>query len=80
MDPENILSEVIRLAAVQFQVDAQVLGPGSTASDVASWNSLSHVMLVASIEKAFDVKFDLLQMIDMKSLEDIARATHLALQ
>jgi acyl carrier protein len=80
MDPESILKEVIRLAAAQFQVVEEELGEDSGASDVPSWNSLSHVMLIASIENTFGVKFDLLQMIDMNSLGDIARATHQALR
>jgi len=48
----------------------------TTASDIPSWNSLSHVMLIAAIESLFGIKFDLPQMIDMKSIGDIARATH----
>jgi acyl carrier protein len=43
---------------------------------VAGWNSLTHVMLITSVEKSFGIRFDLLEMIEMKSLGDIAWATH----
>ena len=80
MDLEQILERVIELAREQFPNAGTDLGAESTASQVASWNSLSHVMLVTAIEKEFGVKFDLLQMIGMKSLGDISRATLEALK
>ncbi len=75
MEFENILHQIIKLARIQFAGDKSEIGESTTASDIAEWNSLSHVMLVTYIEKTFGIKFDLLQMIHMKSIGDIARAT-----
>jgi acyl carrier protein len=72
---EEILQRVIQLAQAQFEGHQGAIEEGTTASDIHQWNSLSHVMMVTSIEGAFGIKFDLLQMIDMKSIGDIARVT-----
>lgn len=75
MDLEQILERVIELAKEQFPEAGTDMGADTTASHVASWNSLSHVLLITRIEKEFGIKFDLLQMIGMESLGDISRAT-----
>jgi acyl carrier protein len=75
MDFETVLQQVTALAREQFSADRLEIDENTSASDIAAWNSLNHVMLVASIEKSFGIKFDLLQMIEMKTIGDLARAT-----
>ena len=79
MDFDTLLEKIIDLARAQFKFD-QDLSESTTAAEVPTWNSLSHVMFMASIERSFDIKFDLLQMIGMKSIGDIARASHKMIQ
>ena len=80
MDSERVLQKVIALARDHFSDEKEEIGETTTAEAVSKWNSLSHVMLIAAIEKEFGIKFDLLQMVDMKSIGDIATATHEALR
>jgi len=40
-----------------FDDDSLVLKPEITADDVDGWDSLSHIRLVISVEKAFGLKF-----------------------
>ena len=75
MEYKEVLQKVLELAREQFGRDGTVLGEESTAAHVPLWNSLSHLLLVTSVEKAFGVKFDLVQMIHVKSIGDLARAT-----
>jgi acyl carrier protein len=76
MDFETLLQKVIILAREHFSEKKKGISEATTADEISKWNSLSHVMLIAAIEKEFGIKFDLLQMIDMKSIGDIARATY----
>jgi len=80
MEFELVLEEVIILARSQFKTKEMEILEGSTAADIPSWNSLSHVMLIAAIEKSFGIKFDLLKMVDMESIGDIARETQQVLE
>jgi acyl carrier protein len=40
-----------------FDDDSIVVRPDLTAADVDEWDSLSHIRLVLTVEKAFGVKF-----------------------
>jgi acyl carrier protein len=40
-----------------FDDDSIAVTPGLTASDVDEWDSLSHIRLVLTVEKAFGIKF-----------------------
>ncbi len=40
-----------------FDDDSIVVTPELTASDVAEWDSLSHIRLVVAVEKKFGLKF-----------------------
>lgn len=79
MDFDTLLQKIIDLAREQFNVE-QDISESTTAAEISTWNSLSHVMFITSIERSFDIKFDLLQMIGMKSIGDIARASHKIIQ
>lgn len=72
MEHATVMAKIVVLAREQFKENKQEITRDSTAADIAGWNSLSHVMLIGVIEKAYGIKFDLLQMIDMQSIGDIA--------
>ena len=40
-----------------FDDDALVLSPELTAQDVEGWDSIAHIRLALTVEKAFGVKF-----------------------
>jgi acyl carrier protein len=40
-----------------FDEDDLTVGPETTASDVEGWDSLAHIRLIVSVEKAFGVAF-----------------------
>ena len=80
MEYTEVLTRILGIAVTQFPKAEQEFSESTTASDIASWDSLNHVMFMAAIEKSFGIKFDLLQMIGMKSLGDISSATLQALK
>jgi len=40
-----------------FDDDTLVLAPGLTAQDVEGWDSIAHIRLALTVEKAFGIKF-----------------------
>jgi len=73
-DQREILQKVIQITADHFRDTGVQVDGDTTSADIPGWNSLNHVMLISRIEKELNIKFDLLQMIDMKSVGDIAAA------
>lgn len=73
-DQKEVLEHLIAITKDHFRDSGVKINRQTSSADVPGWNSLNHVMLISRIEKELDIKFDLLQMIDMKSVEDIAAA------
>ncbi|MFY9151269.1 MAG: acyl carrier protein [Prolixibacteraceae bacterium] len=52
----------------------QIFGAGvkiteeTVSSDVENWDSMNHVMLISTIENEFQVKFDILEIIELDSI------------
>jgi acyl carrier protein len=48
--------------------------PAYAAKDIKNWDSLHHVMIINEVENYFDIQFDLVEMLDMSSVDDICHA------
>lgn len=64
------LEKVIRQA---FNLDSGTIQENWTSNDIAEWDSLGHLILIAAVEKEFNIKFDIEEMFQVKSLGDISR-------
>lgn len=52
--------------------DDLVATPELTAADVPGWDSLAHVRLMLSIERAFHIKFSAAEIASFKNVGDLA--------
>jgi acyl carrier protein len=57
MDESEIYSKLAEIFEDVFDGDVKRLTPELTAKDVDGWDSLAHIRLMLTIEKAFKVKF-----------------------
>lgn len=48
-----------------------------SAKDVAKWDSLNHMTLIATVEKEFGFKFKLKELVNMKNVGDLLTAISL---
>jgi len=71
MDRNVLLDKLQLLFTEIFQSDDIKLMETTSAKDIADWDSLNHAILIDKIEKQFEVKFDLMDMIKMNSVGDI---------
>lgn len=67
-DIEGKITEVFRAV---FQEPSLNITREMTAADVARWDSLTHVEMIAAIEKAFGIKFKLKDVMKMKNVGDL---------
>jgi acyl carrier protein len=47
--------------------------PETASRDVQKWDSLNHVMFIAEVEKVFGIRFNLLDMLEMRTISDICK-------
>ena len=43
----------------------------TTADDVDGWESITHMMIICEIEKTFNIKFKLMDLMNMNSVGDL---------
>jgi acyl carrier protein len=71
MQNDEILAKLTPIFRDVFDVDDIVLTLDMKADDVAEWDSLTHVRLVASIEKQFGVRFSAAEMDTLRDVGDL---------
>jgi acyl carrier protein len=54
-----------------FDDETMTLNPLLSAKDVEGWDSLTHVRLMLTVEKAFNVRFSALEMGKLNNLADL---------
>lgn len=67
-----IVEKLTPIFRTTFADPALVPRRDMAAKDVAKWNSLTHVEMIAAVEKAFGLRFSLKDMMKMKNVGDMA--------
>jgi acyl carrier protein len=57
MDERQIYERLTQIFLDVFDEDSIEISPDLSAKDVDGWDSLSHIRLLLTIEKAFKIKF-----------------------
>lgn len=68
---DNLLLEVQEVFRSVFDQRDLVITRESSASNVDNWDSLTHITLVAAIERRFKVRFALGELEELKNVGDL---------
>jgi acyl carrier protein len=74
MDRAAILAKLAEVFEDVMDTDGVVLTEATTGDDVEEWDSLSHVRLMVSVERAFGLRFTTAEISDFETLGDIVTA------
>jgi acyl carrier protein len=72
MTNQEILQQLAPIFCDIFDDDDLILTPEMTAADVDEWDSLSHIRLVVAVEQAFNVKFAVIEIEQLKNVGQFA--------
>lgn len=67
MEEQEIVNKLALVFEDVFERKIEIT-PELTANDVSNWDSLSHMILITTIEKQFDIKFNLRDLNKMKNV------------
>lgn len=73
---DPMLNHMTSIFREVFDDDDLVLNPELTANDVDGWDSLAHIRLIVSVQKAFGVKFSAVEMSRLKNVGDLIALTN----
>jgi acyl carrier protein len=71
MDEPQIYARLSSIFEEVFDDDSIVLTPNLSAKDVDGWDSLAHIRLIFTIEKAFKIKFSTSEIGKLENVGDL---------
>lgn len=71
----NIEKEIIELIAKNLNVDVSEINEDTAIGDLAEWDSLHHLQIIAAIEKQYGFQFEPDVLMDLEDVSDIVAAT-----
>ena len=71
MTREEILKELNEVVQEVFDDESIIVNETTTANDIEDWDSLMHISLVNAVEKAFDVKFEMKDIVSWKNVGEM---------
>jgi acyl carrier protein len=71
MDESQIYARLTEIFDDVFDMDGIEVTPGLTAKDVDGWDSLAHIRLILTVEKAFKIKFSTSEIGRLETVGDL---------
>ena len=72
METNELYTKLTSVFHDVFEDEGLVVVPQMSANDVDGWDSLNHLRLVLSVQKAFGVKFSAHEIAQLKNVGDLA--------
>jgi acyl carrier protein len=73
MTEEEIFERVQEVFRKTFDKPDLMITDSLSPKDLKKWDSLNHVILISEIEKAFNVRFELQDMLESRNVGDICK-------
>ena len=77
MTREEIMATVTEIFQDVFDDDTLIITDSTNSEDIEDWDSLEHISLIISMEKAFNMKFDIKE---VNKLENVGEMVDLILR
>lgn len=74
MERTDIYKKLEEVLCDVFDLDEVALSDNTSADDIEEWDSLSHILLVVTVEKAFGVKFTAHEIMKWKNVGELVNS------
>jgi len=76
---EDLLAKVQEAFKSAFDIDPQTVTIDTTPNDIPAWDSMGHVALASSLERAFGLSLDVEDLMAMEDVKKIVRVVQFKL-
>ena len=73
MDEPQIYTRLVEVFHDVFDDDSIEVTPQLTAKDVDGWDSLAHIRLILTVEKAFKIKFSTSEICKLENVGELVK-------
>tara|TARA_B100000780_G_C20819033_1_gene325424 strand:+ start:296 stop:532 length:237 start_codon:yes stop_codon:yes gene_type:complete len=70
----NKTERVIKIISEAIEVETNKIDEDTAIGDFPNWDSMGQLVIITSLEKEFDIKFDPEDMMDMEDVGDMIEA------
>ena len=71
MSREEVFIKLNEVFRTVFDDEEIVVNDATTAADIEDWDSLEHINLVVAVEKKFNIKFNMNEVVNMKNVGEM---------
>jgi acyl carrier protein len=71
MDEPQVYARLAEVFSDVFDEDSIIVAPELSAKDVDGWDSLTHIRLILTVEKAFKIKFSTSEIGKLENVGDL---------
>lgn len=71
MEHSEVIEKLTSIFREVFSDNSLVLTNEMTANDVATWDSLTHMLMITKVEEEFNIKFKLKELNKLKKVGDL---------
>ena len=71
MNKEQLLKELNTIFIDIFEDDTILLNDTTATHDIESWDSLNHIQMITAVEKRYNIRFDLNELLNFKNVGDL---------
>jgi len=72
MNQQQITVKIIDIIFNLLENNKLIITENSSSENIAEWNSLKHIQIINEVEKQFEVNFDIDDILDLITVQDIA--------
>ena len=72
MKREDVFDKLTEVFRDVFDDESIRVTESTTSNDIADWDSLEHINLIAAVEQEFHIKFNMGQVVSMKNVGEMA--------
>ena len=75
MKREDVFDKLTEVFRDVFDDESIRVTEATTSNDIADWDSLEHINLIAAVEQEFHIKFNMGQVVSMKNVGEMEQKT-----
>jgi len=71
MEQELLLKQLNDIFIDIFEDDSIKLNENTTTSDIEAWDSLNHIQMITTVEKHYNIRFQLNELLNFRNVGDL---------
>ena len=73
MEQVEIIKQINEIIVELFDNDSIIINEKTKVSDIEEWDSLTHIRVITAIEKHFNIRFDMNELLTFNNISDLSK-------